>query len=393
MVWLAAGDGCLGKAFRSGTHRTCPPAETLLRYAAAAQPCGITRLANVTGLDCIGVPVFVAVRPLARSVVTSMGKGLDVASARASALMESVETWHAEHLDLPLRHGSAASLRRLSVPVIDPLSLPLAAGARPEQVQAGTWVEGYDLLRDRPAWVPLDAVSMDFTGVRPDAAPGLLRDSNGLASGNHPVEAAVHALCEIVERDATARWRAGPDLRRVDLATVTDPSCRHLLDRLAEAGIRVAVWDVTSHVGIPAYGCVLLQHPSAALWYNAGVHDGFGCHLSPAVAMARAVTEAVQTRMAYICGVREDIGRAELAAAADLDVMTRVWRELDHVPAAVAFRTADASGADVRADLDAVLGALAAAGCEHAVVVDLSRPAVGVPVVKALVPGLAATAP
>ncbi|HET8659533.1 MAG TPA: YcaO-like family protein [Micromonosporaceae bacterium] len=393
MAWPAAGDGSLGKAFRSGTHRTRPPAETLLRYAAAAEPCGITRLANVTGLDSIGVPVFVAVRPLARSVVTSMGKGLDAASARASALMESLETWHAEHVDAPLRHGSAQALRRLGLPVVDPLSLPLAAGARPEQVRPDTWVEGYDLLRDRPVWVPLDAVSMDFVGLRPDAVPGLLRDSNGLASGNHLVEAAVHALCEIVERDATARWRAGPDLRRVDLATVTDPSCRYLLDKLTGAGVRAAVWDVTSHVGIPAYGCVLLQHPSAALWYNAGVHDGFGCHLSPAVAIARAVTEAVQTRMAYICGVREDIGRAELAAAADLDVMTRVWHELDEVPATVAFRTTDTSGADLRADLDAVLAALAAAGCEDAVVVDLSRQSLGVPVVKALVPGLAGAVP
>lgn len=391
--WTAAGGGCLGKAFRSGTHRTCPPGETFLRYAPAAEHCGVTRLANVTGLDCIGVAVFVAVRPLARSVVTSMGKGLDAASARASALMESLEMWHAEHLDLPRRHGSAAGLRRLGVAVVDPLSLPLAAGARPEQVRPDTWVEGYDLLRDRPTWVPLDAVSMDFTGVRPHAVPGLLRDSNGLAGGNHLVEAAVHALCEIVERDATARWRAGPDLRRVDLATVTDPSCRYLLDRLTGAGLRVAVWDLTSHVGIPAYGCVLLQHPAAALWYNAGVHDGFGCHLSPAVAMARAVTEAVQTRMAYICGVREDIGRAELAAAADLDLMTRVWHELDGTPATVAFRTTDTSTADLREDLDAVLDALAAAGCAHAIVVDLSQPQLAVPVVKALVPGLAATAP
>jgi YcaO-like protein with predicted kinase domain len=351
--------------------------------------CGITRLANVTGLDHVGVPVFVAVRPLARSTVTSMGKGPDVVSARVSALMESIETWHAEHLDVPVRTGSAATLGRLGVPVVAPSTLPLAPGARPDRIDPDTWVEGYDLLRDRPAWVPRDAVSMDFVGVRPDADAGLLRGSNGLASGNHLVEAAVHGLCEVVERDATARWRAGPDLRRVDLTTVTDPLCRDLFDRLAGAGLRLAVWDVTSRVDVPAYGCVLLQDPSDTLWYNAGVHDGFGCHLSPAVAVARAVTEAVQTRMAYICGVREDVGRAEIAAATAPGVMERVWRELDRTPATVPFRTTDRSGSDARDDLDTVLAALAAAGCDQAVVVDLSRPPTGVPVVKVLVPGLA----
>ena len=74
---------------------------------------GITRLADVTGLDRIGVPVFQAIRPLSRSVSVSQGKGLDPDAARASALMEAVETWHAERIDRPLGWPASATLPRL----------------------------------------------------------------------------------------------------------------------------------------------------------------------------------------------------------------------------------------------------------------------------------------
>jgi len=56
---------------------------------------GITRLGNITGLDRIGIPVAVAVRPNSRSVSVSQGKGLELAQAMASALMEACEGFHA----------------------------------------------------------------------------------------------------------------------------------------------------------------------------------------------------------------------------------------------------------------------------------------------------------
>ena len=51
------------KSFKRGTHRTTAPEATLARAASKAQQIGITRLGNVTGLDRIGIPVTVAVRP------------------------------------------------------------------------------------------------------------------------------------------------------------------------------------------------------------------------------------------------------------------------------------------------------------------------------------------
>ena len=59
---------------------------------------GITRLGDITGLDYIGIPVVVAVRPNSRSVSVSQGKGLDLHQATASALMEAIEGFHAEEV-------------------------------------------------------------------------------------------------------------------------------------------------------------------------------------------------------------------------------------------------------------------------------------------------------
>jgi ribosomal protein S12 methylthiotransferase accessory factor len=69
-------DRKLLKRFRSGTHRVATPDETLARVRPLAARMGITRLGNITGLDQIGIPVAIAVRPNSRSVSVSQGKGL-----------------------------------------------------------------------------------------------------------------------------------------------------------------------------------------------------------------------------------------------------------------------------------------------------------------------------
>src|SRR5207244_6295350 len=106
------------KAFRYGTHRSVAPSETLIRFRPFASRMGITRLGNVTGLDRIGIPVVVAVRPNSRSVSVSQGKGLDLAQAMASALMEAIEGFHAEEIG----EGRSAPYRELAADhqVVDP---------------------------------------------------------------------------------------------------------------------------------------------------------------------------------------------------------------------------------------------------------------------------------
>src|SRR5262249_58903961 len=109
------------------------------------------------------------------------------------------------------------------------------------------WIEGSDLLQGESCWVPAEIVHTDYALPQPDGY--FLAGSNGLASGNHRVEAVNAALYELVERDAVACWMARTLRQRVgvvvDLATVDDPDCRSLLDRYEAARVPGPAWNHT----------------------------------------------------------------------------------------------------------------------------------------------------
>ncbi len=91
-----------------GTFREASPEETLQRALASHiwRAVGLTRLADITGLNHIGVHTFVAIRPNAKCLTTSQGKGVTKTLAKVSALMEAIEDWHAEELTQPRLYGS-----------------------------------------------------------------------------------------------------------------------------------------------------------------------------------------------------------------------------------------------------------------------------------------------
>jgi ribosomal protein S12 methylthiotransferase accessory factor len=376
------------KRFRAGTHRARAPRATMERMRPLMGRLGITRIADLTGLDTLGVPVFSAIRPNGRSLSTSQGKGLDRDAAAVSALMESIETWHAENIRLPRRRASIRAMRRAKAGV-DVRQLPRAGGRLDVEAERD-WVEGWDLAAGAPVWVPLESVTLDCV-FPPGYQPSFDVSSNGLASGNHLLEAIVHALCEVIERDAEARWFAARGDRRVDLATVRDPDCRALIDRLQAHRVHVTVWEITSDVGVPAYGASLMEDPREPAWRSLGLYRGFGCHLSPSVALARALCEAVQTRVTYIAGSRDDFFPGDYDRATDEELLRRIWADVTAPPrhpvdfAATPRRDADTFEADVAT----LLAQLAAAGSEQVIAVDLTQPALAVPVVKVLVPGRA----
>src|SRR5215470_10320218 len=122
-------EGAGVKRFRDGTHRTVSPDETVARLRPLLPSLGITRVANVTGLDRIGVPVVMVCRPNSRSVAVSQGKGLTLAAAKASGIMEAAEGFHAERIERPLRLGSREDLRR-ALPLAETERLPLRRDGR-----------------------------------------------------------------------------------------------------------------------------------------------------------------------------------------------------------------------------------------------------------------------
>lgn len=366
---------------RDGTHRAATLDATWRRFSRVAKRAGITRIADITGLDTIGIPVFTAIRPMGKSLSTQQGKGLTADAARISALMESLETFSAENLTAKVVRGSYRSLRKQRN-VVDVSRLPRPRG-RLDLGATWPWLEGFDLIAGAPILVPRQAVTLDTTFTKP---PVFDISSNGLASGNVLVEAIVHGLCEVLERDAEAAWRRSGGDRRIVLDSIADAGCRDLINRVTATGARVFVWDLEGTSGIATIGAAIMEDPAEPAWRALGFYQGFGAHLLPEVAIARALTEAAQTRLTYIAGGRDDFFPFDYERATNPELLAEMWDQLASPcddPALFADLPRHET-AGLGADLDVLVRGLA-----QVIVVDVTHPELGVPAVKVLVPGRA----
>jgi ribosomal protein S12 methylthiotransferase accessory factor len=367
--------------------------KTVVAIARAIAPqVGVTRVADVTGLDRIGIPVVMVIRPNAFGAAVSQGKGCDLAAATASGLMEAIEAWHAEHLVIERRLASYETLAR-DAAALDVARLPprRQSAWRPDLPM--WWVEGRDLLGDRPVWVPHQLVHGDYRLPPPPGTSCFCASSNGLAAGSGPQEALLHALCEVIERDAVALWHASPparrDAARVDLATVNDPVAVELLARLDAADMSVAVWDVTSDVGVPAFRAEIAERGARLPSFHLAPAVGAGCHPSSGVALCRALTEAAQSRLTVISGARDDLDDSAYQADDAQPRIATARTSLPRDPMPLDFRARSSLPEVSIADaVESILRRLCAVGVSQAALVDLSHPDFDVSVVRVVVPGL-----
>ncbi len=385
------GGGCTKKGFRDGTHRVVPPGDTVARVRRFLPVMGITRVANVTGLDTVGIPVVMVCRPNSRSISVSQGKGCDLDSAKASGVMESVESYHAEHISLPLRLGSVEDLG-YTHSLVDITRIPRFSDTRFTPFAQLLWIEGRDLIGDRDVWVPYELVHLNYTVPLPTGHGCFTANSNGLASGNHRLEAISHGICEVVERDAVTLWHLldedAKDQTRIDLDTVDDPVCRGLLDKYQAAGVRVGVWEITTDVGIPGFLCRIVQQ-AAPPANGTRPATGMGCHPSREVALARALTEAAQSRLTFISGARDDLWRTEYEEFLDPKVHDAWLSCIERNGPCRNFREVPTwNGDSFEDDVDWALERLGAVGIEEVIAVDLTKPEFGIPVVRMVIPGL-----
>ena len=368
------------------SDRAVPPAGTMARVRPHMAAMGITRLADLTGLDRIGVPVFAAVRPNSRSVATSQGKGLTPDAARAAALMEAVESWHAERIDRPLRLAGAGELSRCRL--IDLDRVPLRSGTAFDPDRPLLWIEGADLASAEPVWLPYELVHTDYRLPQPPAAGCFHVGTNGLAAGNTREEALRHSLCELIERDALSVWHHRSSTERlatrIAVSELTDPRIGALADRILAAGFDLALFDIAGDVGLPCFLAVLADRRDPL------GHPGLGsaCHPSATLAILKTLLEAVQVRTSYIAGARDDLAPEEFAAVGPQEKLR--WIE----PLLRAAEASPAPYAEPQAmpPVGALLERLASAGMTEVIAVDLTRPEIGVPVVRVVVPGLEACA-
>ena len=376
------------KAYRLGTHRNSKPHETLARLEPLLTPMGITRVANVTGLDRIGIPVYNACRPLSFSISVSQGKGSEPLAAKVSAIMESVESFHAENITLPVITGSTRQLQR-RYHLADTENIARAGFQMLALDTSIHWIEGTNLFDQQPCWVPMEPVTTDY---RYPSAPGngyFAANTNGLASGNTLIEATCHAIFEVIERDAEALWNQRPDRAQaetgMDPDSVDDPNCRWLLEKFAAADCEVRIWDLTSDVGLPCFTCLVMGNEHD--W--ADPETGTGCHATKAVALARALSEAAQARATFIAGSRDDVGLPEYRRTVRQRRRAQGLRQFAaHRPIRPFSQIASFQHAYLEDDLQLCLEQLDNIGIRQVIAVDLSKPEFDIPVVKVVVPGL-----
>lgn len=315
------------KAFRIGTHRVRHPEQTWELIAPLLAEYGVTRVADITGLDVLGVPVVMAVRPLGRTLAVSQGKGQTLLLAKLSAVMESMEFWHAEFHHPPLSYrGLPARELDLTYGITQLAAEP---GALVTDRTPLDWVDAVGLCGGGSVPVPARIVTLP-EDQRSWVPPGLSWSSNGLAAGNSLAEATLHALYEVIERDAVSR-RSLTAIQYVDPASITEPSCAELIARIAEGGATLRITYLPSRFEVPCFGATVWgpDFPVTCL--------GWGAHLDVGVAVSRAVTEAVQSRLTAIAGSRDDLPpiyhqtRTGTQEPRPVDGSLLSWTEVDSV--------------------------------------------------------------
>jgi ribosomal protein S12 methylthiotransferase accessory factor len=369
------------KAYTRGTHRAVPPRQTWQNVRPFLSGFGISRVADITGLDTVGIPVFVAIRPRARSLSVSQGKGITPILARVSAVMESIELWHAERPPEAAFRAPADSAAGLTYELDDLHLAPHSLAARDVRID---WLQGIGVLSGLTVPVPRDYVNLCLVWRRAWTPPVFFPSSNGLASGNTHVEAVLHGLYEVVERDCLYRlYRMAPEERvMVDKASIVDPDCADLLTLLRRSDNQVVVFDATSTITVPCYA-VLIRSRELPLWFA-----GYGCHLDPGVALARALTEAAQDRLAVINGARDDLDSKIYRLQMDL---ARDGSRAEATPGmrGTYRRRGEATGS-LSGDLAIVVDRVTSKTGIEPLAVNLTHPAIGIPVVKVVAPGLRA---
>lgn len=297
-------------------ERNTPAALTVERLRPHFAALGITRLARQTGLDRIGIPCFSAIRPAGLTLSVSQGKGRDDAGAMASALMEAAEFAVAERSEAPSRLATADALGLAGDSYYDTARLLPADRPLPTDTPIH-WLKGSSWPGNTTVWIPRDALTI---GDQATDLPEVGRSTNGLASGNTTEEALFHAICELLERDATSLWSLLPDAARLTtefpLEAVDDAVIKVFGKQIQDADLELRLFDQTTDLGVPCVMAVISERSSD----NARLFDvaaGYGCHPNGPRAIGRAITEAAQTRITNIAGGRDDFLPTEYFEEAD----------------------------------------------------------------------------
>ena len=404
----------------NGTSRIRPAQETLDKVIPISRRIGVTRLADITDMDVLRIPNYSAILPGTEDYIwVYSGKGSTKEHAMASALMESIERYSS----LPsggqrkfTRSSYAELSKTCKVLHPDRLVEPVRFEYRDDMLM--DWLAGYDLASGEEVMVPASAALFRYTPPPPAVNPFAYFHTNGLASGNVMEEAICHALCEVIERDAMSlgKLRASaipfhilrivlhslnsaglqvpsipadrfvddpgvfPD---VDISGIEFQPAKDLVDKFYRAGISLTIKDITSDIGIPTFNASSVEWVTHDYGYLA---EGHGTHPDARIALIRAITEVSQTRAANIQGARDDLRKIKYGEQNTDD--RRAWQFMASTKKIRFSQVQTFFNEDILDDIKLILSRLKNVGLSQVIIVDLTNPDIGIPVVRAIVPGL-----
>ncbi|MBQ2666616.1 YcaO-related McrA-glycine thioamidation protein [Methanobrevibacter sp.] len=371
-----------------GTHRVIAPSKTIEINEEKLKVAGITRIADITDLDRIGLPIYTAIRPTAEEGAISIygGKGITRDHAKASAMMEGFERYSAE------RHESdettIATLNEISDlgDYINPESLNLPKDFKKENLDSMKleWSLAKDIITDKDYYIPTNAIYHPY--INNDSESLFKSNTNGLASGNILEEAILHGIFEVIERDAWSIFElTHKNYAQIDLDSIESDIVNDTIDKFESEGIKIKLMDFTADINVPT----IAASADDTVTKDAGLLTlGMGTHLDPEVAILRALTEVAQSRATQINGAREDTVRADFAREAGYERMKRInkyyFREEDEKISLSSIE--NNATTSITKDLEIVKEELLANDIDKILYYDLTRPELDVSVVRVVIP-------
>jgi oxazoline/thiazoline synthase len=326
----------------------------------------------------------------------SFGKGSTAEQGEASALMEAIERYSG------IYQGDEIRVKRRFTDfapgnVIRPNNVLLYSDAQHQQDQALT-PDSHDLHRPIPfdpsadiEWSPVWSLRDQCFRYLPTSllyffyrGPGQMHtDSNGCAAGNTLAEAIVQGFLELVERDAYAIWWYNRVQRpQVDLSQFADAYVRDLQAQFADTGRRLWVLDVTSDLGIPTYVAIVHWMQNS----QENIEFGSGAHFDSRIALLRALTELNQfLSIGLMGGGKGD--KSSLDGTTPLRLRDYPYLTPSDSPAVKPDPGSKFGRLDTREQVMACVRIAEREDLDF-LVLDQTRPDIGVPVVRVIVPGL-----
>ena len=400
----------------------------------------VTRISDITHMDKLHIPNYSAILPGTEDFIwVYSGKGPTKADAKASALMEAVERYSSlsENCRTDFIRGTYVDLSK-SYNILHPDEVVEIVDPQFDEVDSITdFLPGFDLLANENVLVPVQLALSRYQAKAPAANVFPYSHTNGLASGNVIEEAVYQALCEVVERDASSiadlcassvpynilerianslsqSENGGYLIRRipaakkfVDDATIfpkvdisdfpSDEPVHILIERFTKAGMSLLIKDITQKdIRIPTFVASSVEWVTHNYGYFA---KGYGTHVDSKTALIRAITEVSQTRAVNIQGARDDLKK--IYYRVDDEIYKRKWPFMDcflnpynkssnkaHINT-IKFREIEThANIDILDDIKLILRRLKSAGLKKVIIVELTNPKIGIPVVRAIVPGL-----